>query len=81
MNGPDAKRPSLSHRMSGADAAFLYLERKEIPLNIASVAVFDSAIPFEDFVEAIDFEAAPGAAIPADSCSAAAQHRPSHLGG
>lgn len=54
MNGPDAKRPSLSRRMSGADAAFLYLERKEIPLNIASVAVFDSAIPFEEFVEAID---------------------------
>jgi hypothetical protein len=29
------------HRLSGTDAAFLYLERKEIPLHIACVSVFD----------------------------------------
>jgi diacylglycerol O-acyltransferase len=40
----------LSPRLSAADAAFLYLERKEIPLHIACVAVFEGAIPFEEFV-------------------------------
>ena len=40
--------------MSAIDAAFLYLERKEIPLHIAGVCVFDSTIPFEEFVGTID---------------------------
>ncbi len=44
------KEPVLSNSMSAADAAFLYLERKEIPLHIASVAIFESAIPFKEFV-------------------------------
>jgi len=43
-----------SRVLSGADAAFLNLERKEIPLNIACVAIFDGPIPFEDFVAKID---------------------------
>jgi diacylglycerol O-acyltransferase / wax synthase len=46
----DTKPPVLSRRMSGIDAAFLYLERKEIPLNIACVAMFDGPIPFREFV-------------------------------
>jgi diacylglycerol O-acyltransferase len=50
----DKKRPVLSRRLSGIDAAFLYLERKEIPLNIAAVGVFDGAIPFREFVANID---------------------------
>jgi diacylglycerol O-acyltransferase len=45
---------SLSRRLSGVDAAFLYLERKEIPLHIAGVCIFDGVIPFADFVRAID---------------------------
>jgi diacylglycerol O-acyltransferase / wax synthase len=40
--------------LSGADAAFLYLERKEIPLHIACVSVFDGPIPFEQFLAKID---------------------------
>lgn len=40
--------------MSAIDAAFLYLERKEIPLHIAGVCVFDNTIPFDEFVAAID---------------------------
>jgi len=40
--------------MSAADAAFLYIERKEIPLNIASVCIFDAPIPFPEFVQSID---------------------------
>jgi diacylglycerol O-acyltransferase / wax synthase len=36
--------------LSAADAAFLYLERKEIPLAIACLTIFDGPIPFEEFV-------------------------------
>lgn len=50
----DNKPPVLSRRLSGIDAAFLYLERKEIPLNIACVAIFDGPIPFREFVANID---------------------------
>ena len=46
--------PALGRRLSGADAAFLYLERKEIPLNIACVALFDGPIPFREFVANIE---------------------------
>ncbi len=47
------KKPAPSRRLSPVDAAFLYLERKEIPLAIASVAVFDGPIPFNEFVASI----------------------------
>ena len=50
----DKKPPVLTRRLSGIDAAFLYLERKEIPLNIAAVAIFDGPIPFRQFVANID---------------------------
>jgi diacylglycerol O-acyltransferase / wax synthase len=40
--------------MSAADAAFLYIERKEIPLNIASVCIFEAPIPFLEFLRSID---------------------------
>jgi diacylglycerol O-acyltransferase len=50
----DNQPPLLSRRLSGIDAAFLYLERKEIPLNIACVAIFDGPIPFREFVANID---------------------------
>ncbi len=50
----DIKPPVRSPRLSGTDAAFLYLERKEIPLNIAAVGVFDGPIPFREFVANID---------------------------
>jgi WS/DGAT/MGAT family acyltransferase len=36
------------------DAAFLYLERKEIPLHTACVSLFDGPIPFDEFVERIE---------------------------
>ncbi len=50
----DKQPPVLSRRLSGIDAAFLYLERKEIPLNIACVAIVDGPIPFREFVANID---------------------------
>jgi diacylglycerol O-acyltransferase len=43
-----------ANRLSAADAAFLYLERKEIPLHIACVFIFDGPIPFRDFVSSIE---------------------------
>ena len=43
-----------NRRLSGIDAAFLYLERREIPLSIAGVFLFDGPVPFDDFVAAID---------------------------
>ena len=48
------KNPVRSASMSPVDAAFLYLERKEIPLHIASVCIFDGPIPFQEFVASID---------------------------
>src|SRR5205807_2694530 len=44
----------LNRRLSAVDAAFLYLERKEIPLHIASVGIFDGPIPFDEFVSNIE---------------------------
>ena len=48
------REPALSGRMSDVDAAFLYLERREIPLHIACVSVFEEPIPFEEFVAGIN---------------------------
>ncbi len=43
--------PAVPNRsLSAADAAFLYLERSEIPLAIACVTIFDGPIPFDQFV-------------------------------
>jgi WS/DGAT/MGAT family acyltransferase len=50
----DVKGPDSHQRLSGTDAAFLYLERKEIPLHIACVCIFEEAIPYEEFLAAID---------------------------
>ena len=47
-------KPALKRVLSGVDAAFLYLEGKEIPLHIASVSIFDGPVSFERFVESID---------------------------
>jgi len=41
-------------RLSPVDAAFLYLERPEIPVHIAAVSIFDRPIPFEEFVASIE---------------------------
>src|SRR5271157_4270873 len=41
-------------RLSPVDAAFLYLERREIPLAIASLNIFDGEIPFNKFVARVE---------------------------
>ncbi|HYL36802.1 MAG TPA: wax ester/triacylglycerol synthase family O-acyltransferase [Bryobacteraceae bacterium] len=41
-------------RLKSEDAVFLYLERKQMPLHIGSVSIFDGPIPFEackDYIE------------------------------
>lgn len=54
-----AARPRVSGNslatqpLSAADAAFLYIERKEIPLAIACVTLFEGPIPFREFVSSI----------------------------
>lgn len=48
------KKQVPSRSFSPVDAAFLHLERKEIPMHIASVCVFDGPIPFQDFVANVE---------------------------
>lgn len=43
-------QPQLNRRLSALDAVFLNFERKEAPLHIGSVHIFESDIPFEDFI-------------------------------
>jgi WS/DGAT/MGAT family acyltransferase len=43
-----------SDRLTSEDAAFLYLEKEELPLHIASVSIFDGEIPFESLVEFVE---------------------------
>lgn len=47
-------KPLPVSSMSAADAAFLYIERKEVPLHIASVCIFDGPIPFQEFMASIN---------------------------
>jgi len=48
-----ANSAAPGYRLSPVDAAFLYLERPELPVSIASVSIFDGPIPFERFVASI----------------------------
>ena len=41
---------NLSTRLSSLDATFLYFEKKEAPMHIGSVSIFEGVIPFEEFV-------------------------------
>ena len=47
------KPPNLNRRLTTLDAAFLYLEKKEAPLHIGSVSVFDGDLSHEDFTRHI----------------------------
>lgn len=44
-------QPNLSARLSSLDATFLYFEKKEAPMHIGSVSIFEGKIPFKKFVE------------------------------
>jgi len=45
--------PVPTSNFSATDAAFLYLERKEVPLHIASVCIFDGPISFKKFAASV----------------------------
>src|SRR5579862_9997326 len=59
MDGNDAKRVTVQNhprndRLSWGDTVFLHLEREGMPLNVASVCIFEGKIsfkPFRQFVE------------------------------
>src|SRR5450759_3584004 len=40
-----------SRRLSAQDASFLYMEKKEAPLHIGSIAVFEGNVDYERFVD------------------------------
>lgn len=44
-----AIQPNLSTRLSSMDATFLYFEKKEAPMHIGSVSIFEGEIPFKRF--------------------------------
>ncbi len=46
-------QPQLNERLTSTDASFLYFERKEAPLHIGGIHVFDGEIPFEEFMAMI----------------------------
>ena len=48
------KQPELNRRLSSLDAAFLYLERKECPMHIASTSVFEGKVSHRDLVKHIE---------------------------
>ena len=43
----------LGKRLSAQDASFLYMERKEAPLHIGSLAVFEGQVDYARFVETV----------------------------
>ena len=45
---------NLSQRLSSLDATFLYFEKKEAPMHIGSVSIFEGEIPFKKFVESVN---------------------------
>jgi diacylglycerol O-acyltransferase len=45
---------NLNHRLTSMDASFLYFEKKECPMHIGSVSVFEGEIPFDKFVENVN---------------------------
>jgi diacylglycerol O-acyltransferase len=46
-------QPSLNTRLTSIDASFLYFEKKESPMHIGSVSIFEGEIPFSKFVDNI----------------------------
>lgn len=45
---------TLNRRLTTVDSSFLYFEKKEAPLHIGSVHLFEGEVPFEDFIKMMD---------------------------
>ena len=48
------QKQGQSERLSWGDTVFLNLEREGMPLNVASVCIFDGEVPFKDCVRLIE---------------------------
>src|SRR5262245_12378030 len=46
--------PNLNRRLTSMDASFLYFEKKEAPMHIGSVSIFEGEIPFDEFVSMVN---------------------------
>ena len=57
-----------SDRLSWGDTVFLHLEREGMPLNVASVCMFEGEIAFEDCVQFIESKLPLFPAISSGSC-------------
>ncbi len=44
----------LNRRLTTVDSSFLYFEKKEAPMHIGSVHLFEGEVPFEDFIKMMD---------------------------
>ncbi len=44
----------LNRRLTTTDSSFLYFEKKEAPMHIGSVHLFEGEVPFEDFISMMD---------------------------
>ena len=47
-------QPNLNRRLTSMDASFLYFEKKEAPMHIGSVSIFEGEIPFDEFVSMVN---------------------------
>src|ERR1044071_8658837 len=47
-------QPTLHARLTSMDATFLYFEKKESPMQIGSVSIFEGEIPFDKFIHNIN---------------------------
>jgi len=45
---------TLNRRLTTTDSSFLYFEKKEAPMHIGSVHLFEGEVPFEDFIAMMD---------------------------
>ena len=45
---------NLNRRLTSMDASFLYFEKKEAPMHIGSVSIFEGEIPFDEFVSMVN---------------------------
>jgi len=43
-----------SDRLTAEDAAFLYLESKEMPLHVGSVSILDSEMDLDEYIQFIE---------------------------
>ena len=69
-----------SDRLSWGDTVFLHLEREGMPLNVASVCIFEGEIKFEDCVAVHRVKTAAASSLSQACCARAVRSWASQLG-